>query len=217
LIKQRQYTDDKPKTSITTGNLSHEELEAEVERLWLREAFFDASQKLAHLGYCEWDYDNGRIISCTPAYAEIFGMSIEEVIESQSSWQKVLLQIHPEDRDHYTQSYREHMGKGSHEVEYRIFRKDGAIRHLKEVAILRHDKDRVHKEAIGLVQDVTEQAMMRKQIERQAGLLAFRRGRQRVHRYLGGVRGNHGLRRAGVPRTLSHPRRRHDHGPPRRQ
>jgi PAS domain S-box-containing protein len=171
LIKQRQYTDDKPKTSITTGNLSHEELEAEVERLWLREAFFDASQKLAHLGYCEWDYDNGRIISCTPAYAEIFGMSIEEVIESQSSWQKVLLQIHPEDRDHYTQSYREHMGKGSHEVEYRIFRKDGAIRHLKEVAILRHDKDRVHKEAIGLVQDVTEQAMMRKQIEESAAKL----------------------------------------------
>jgi hypothetical protein len=50
------------KTSFPTGNLSHEELEAEVDRLWHREAFFDASQKLAQLGYCEWDYDNGRII-----------------------------------------------------------------------------------------------------------------------------------------------------------
>ena len=150
---------------MTTGNLSHQELEAEVERLWLREAFFDASQKLAKLGYCEWDYDNGHIISCTPAYAGIFGMSIEEVIESQNSWEKVLMQIHPEDRDHYTRSYRQHMAQGSHEVEYRIFRKDGVIRHLKEVAIMRLDRDLERKEAIGLVQDVTDQAMMRKEIE----------------------------------------------------
>jgi PAS domain S-box-containing protein len=165
---RKQLNKNKRTTSLMTGDLSHEELEAEVGRLWLKEAFFDASQKLAHLGYCEWDYDKGRIISCTPSYAEIFGMSIEEVIESQSTWEKVLLQIHPEDRDHYAQSYREHMGKGSHEVEYRVFRNDGAIRHLKEVAILRQDGDRGRKESIGLVQDVTEHATMRKTIEQNA-------------------------------------------------
>ena len=156
------------KTSFPTGSLSHEELEAEVDRLWHREAFFDASQKLAQLGYCEWDYDNGRIISCTPAYAEIFGMSIEEVIESQASWEKTLLQIHPEDREHYVQSYQAQLGTGSHEIEYRIFRKDGAIRYLKEVGILRQNKDGLRKESIGLVQDVTEHAMMRKEIEESA-------------------------------------------------
>ena len=170
-MQKKRQTSDKQKISLATGELSHEELEAEVERLWLREAFFDASQELAQLGYCEWDYDKGRIISCTPAYAGIFGMDIEEVIESQNTWEKVLLQIHPEDRDHYAQSYQENMGEGSHEVEYRVFRKDGAIRHLKEVAIVRHDKAHGRKEAIGLVQDVTEQAMMRKEIEESAAKL----------------------------------------------
>ncbi|MDH3221426.1 MAG: PAS domain-containing protein [Gammaproteobacteria bacterium] len=153
------------------GQLSHEELEAEVERLWHREAFFDASQRLAQFGYCEWDYDNGRIISCTNAYAEIFGMTIEEVTASQSSWQKVIEQIHPDDREHYAESYRLPLGKGSHEVEYRIFRKDGEVRHIKEVAIVVKEKDGNRKQAVGLIQDVTEHVDMRREIEASAAKL----------------------------------------------
>jgi len=150
--------------------LSNPERETEIKRLWHREAFFNASQKLAHLGYCEWDYENDRIISCTPTYAQIFGMSIEEVIESQSSWQKVIEQIHPDDRDRYAESYRLQLCKGSHEVEYRIFRKDGEIRHIKEVGIIAHDNAK-KKEGIGLIQDVTEQANMRKNTEEDAAKL----------------------------------------------
>jgi PAS domain S-box-containing protein len=151
--------------------LSYEKLEAEVKRLWQREAFFNAIQEIAHFGYCEWDYDNGRIISCTPAYAQIFGMSIEEIIESQSSWQKILGQIHPDDRNHYSESYLSQTAAGSHEVEYRIFRKDGEIRHIKEVGIVVHDDDGRKKEAVGLIQDVTEHVNMRKNIEESAAKL----------------------------------------------
>ena len=150
---------------------SYEKLEAEVKRLWHREAFFNAVQEIAHFGYCEWDYDNGKIISCTPTYAQIFGMSIEEVIESQSSWQKVLGQIHPEDRDHYNESYLSQTTAGSHEVEYRVFRKDGEIRHIKEVGIVVHDDEGRRNEAIGLIQDVTEHANMRKNIEESSAKL----------------------------------------------
>ena len=151
--------------------LSYEKLEAKVKRLWHREAFFNAVQEIAHFGYCEWDYDDGKIISCTPTYAQIFGMSTEEVIESQSSWQKVLEQIHPEDRDHYSESYLSQTTAGSHEVEYRIFRKDGEIRHIKEVGIVVHDDESRRNEAIGLIQDVTEHANMRKNIEESAAKL----------------------------------------------
>ena len=152
-------------------NISHAELETELKRLWHREAFFNASQKLAHLGYCEWDYENDRIISCTPTYAEIFGMSVDEIIASQSSWEKVIEQIHPGDRDVYRESYRLQLGKGSHEVEYRIFRKDGEIRHIKEVGIVIHDENGKPREAVGLIQDVTEFMSMRREIEESAAKL----------------------------------------------
>jgi PAS domain S-box-containing protein len=151
--------------------LSNAELETEANRLWHREAFFNASQKLAHLGYCEWDYEQDRIISCTPTYAEIFGMSVEEVIESQSSWPAVIEQIHPDDRDQYSESYQLQLGAGSHEVEYRIFRKDGEIRHIKEVGIVKRDEQGRPTEAVGLIQDITEHVSMRREIEENAAKL----------------------------------------------
>jgi PAS domain S-box-containing protein len=122
-----------------------------------RDAIIDATHRIAHLGYCEWDYENGRIISCTPHYAEIFGMSVDEVIQSQSSWEKVLAQLHPEDRERYAKSHEQHLGKGTHEIEYRIFRKDGAIRHIREVGIVFFDEDGNATESMGLLQDISEQ------------------------------------------------------------
>ncbi len=144
---------------------------AEAKGLWLRDDFFDGIQEIAHFGFCEWDYDHGRIISCTPAYARIFGMSVAEVVESQSTWEKVLEQIHPADRDRYRDSHDNRLVEGSHEIEYRVFRRDGEIRHLKEVAIvIQADRER-RREALGLVQDVTESFDLRKELEESAAKL----------------------------------------------
>jgi PAS domain S-box-containing protein len=133
------------------------ELSTSLDKPWYRDAFIDASHRLANLGYCEWDYAHGRIISCTPHYAEIFGMSVEEVIESQSTWDKVLQQLHPDDHERYARSHEQHLGAGTHEIEYRIFRKDGAIRHIREVGIVFFDANGKPDESMGLLQDITEQ------------------------------------------------------------
>ncbi len=127
------------------------------EKPWHRDAFIDASHRIARLGYCEWDYTNGCIISCSPYYAEIFGMSIPEVIESQSTWDRVLQQIHPDDRARYAQSHEEILGQGTHEIEYRAYRKDGEICHLKEVGIVFFDDNGEPVESMGMLQDITEQ------------------------------------------------------------
>jgi len=131
--------------------------ETSLHKPWHRDAFIDATHRIAQLGYCEWDYLNGRIISCSSHYAEIFGMSIEEVIESQSTWEKVLEQLHPEDRARYAKSHNEQMSNGTHEIEYRAFRKDGAIRHIREVGIVFFDDNGNPAESMGLLQDITEQ------------------------------------------------------------
>ena len=82
------------------------EIEIELERLRHRESLLDATELIADIGHCEWDYEHGRLKSCSAGYARIFNMSPAEVLESQNSWEKVLDQIHPEDRDLYLKSYR---------------------------------------------------------------------------------------------------------------
>ena len=80
------------------GKVDRDDLVAEVRRLRRHEAFFNATQEIANLGYCEWDSDSDKIISCTSSYAQIFGMSIDEVIKSQSSRAKFIELVHPDDR-----------------------------------------------------------------------------------------------------------------------
>jgi PAS domain S-box-containing protein len=76
-----------------------------------------------------------------------------------------MAQIHPDDRSRYQESYRWEIENGPHAVEYRIVRKDGEIRYIKEVGIVTHSDDGERTEAVGWIQDVTEQAEMAKEIE----------------------------------------------------
>ena len=151
--------------SVSPIQLSQEELEAEVRRLWHREAFFNATQEIAHLGYCEWDYEHDRIKTCTQTYADLFGMTIEAVIASQSSWDKIVAQIHPDDRTRYTESYRSRLGAESHEVEYRIIRADGEIRHIREIGIGVYQKSGKPSESVGLMEDITERKKREQDLE----------------------------------------------------
>lgn len=151
--------------SILPIKVGPENLQAELTRLWHREAFFDATQRIARFGYCEWDYANDRIKSCTREYAQIFLMTIDEVIESQDSWEKVLLQIHPDDRQLYTDSYRQDLGAGSHVVEYRIVRRDGEIRHIKEIGVVVYDEAGGITGSVGLLQDFTERKQREQELE----------------------------------------------------
>jgi PAS domain S-box-containing protein len=151
--------------SILPVKLRSEDLQVELTRLWHREAFFDATQRIARFGYCEWDYANDRVKSCTREYAQIFLMTIDEIIESQDSWEKVLLQIHPDDRQLYTDSYRQDLGAGSHEVEYRILRRDGEIRHIKEIGVVVYDDAGEITGSVGLLQDFTERKQREQELE----------------------------------------------------
>jgi PAS domain S-box-containing protein len=146
------------------SNISREDLEAEVRRLRQRETFFNATQEVARFGYCEWDYDQGKIVSCTTSYARIFGMSIEEVIDNQSSREKFFAQVHPADHGLFKQASQSRIETGQHDVEYRIYHKDGGIRFIKEVTVLDPNKDDSGSPALILIQDITEHAKMRKEI-----------------------------------------------------
>jgi diguanylate cyclase (GGDEF)-like protein/PAS domain S-box-containing protein len=149
---------------------SREELESELEKLRHRQALLDATEQVADIGHCEWDYEHDRLISCSPGYARIFNMSLAEVLDSQSSWEKVLDQIHPEDRELFTNSYRSQQQTGSHEIEYRIIRNDGQLRHVREAGILHLDEKGKAGEAFGLIQDITERKVYEQNLENREAL-----------------------------------------------
>ena len=141
------------------------QLTAELERLRRRENLLDVSEQLANIGHCEWDFENDCLLSCSQGYARIFGLSREELMLTQSNWQKVLQQLHPEDREQYTRSYLSQRENGSHEVEYRIIRDDGSIRHVHETGMVEFDADGKAIAAFGLLQDVTDRQIYQQALE----------------------------------------------------
>ena len=140
-------------------------LAAELEKLRRREKLLDASEQLANIGHCEWDFENNCLLSCSEGYARIFAQSRDELMLSQANWDKVLEQLHPEDREHYARSYRSQRQNGTHEVDYRIIRADGAVRHLHETGLVEFDSEGEAIAAFGLVQDVTDRHIYQQALE----------------------------------------------------
>lgn len=141
------------------------QLARELGDLRHRESLLDTAEKIANIGHCEWDYQHSRIKSCSEGYARIFGMSIEEVMDAQKNWKSWLKQIYPDDKEFYESSYKAQKDTGSHDIEYRIIRKDGKIRHIREVSFLVLNDGGKHKDAFGIVQDITRLKQHRLDLE----------------------------------------------------
>ncbi len=149
---------------------SASELEAELERLRQRDILLDATEQLANIGHCEWDFENDCIKACSDGYARIFNQTVEQVLKSQNSWEQLMMTLHPEDRELYTQSYKSQRQTGSHEIEYRIIRNDGETRYIFETGAVEFDKHGKATAAFGLLQDVTERKLYQQELENKDAL-----------------------------------------------
>lgn len=138
---------------------------AELDKLRHRETLLDATEQIAHIGHCEWDYVNDCIRSCSDGYARLFGLTVGEIMELHDSWEKSLEQIHPDDRERYRQSYESQERLGSHEVEYRLLRKDGELRHIYETGTVEFDDEGKPISAFGLLQDITDRKQYELELE----------------------------------------------------
>ncbi len=145
-------------------------LEAELDRLRHRELLLDVTEQIAHIGHCEWDFENNRIKSCSDGYARIFNQTVDEVIEAHSSWEQVLAAIHPEDRELYARSYFSQLESGSHEVEYRLAQGDTAIQYIYETGAVEFDEAGKVIAAFGLLQDITERKIHQQDLENRDAL-----------------------------------------------
>jgi PAS domain S-box-containing protein len=116
-------------------------------------ALLDAAEEIGGLGAWEWYPQTGELVWSDNHY-RLFGLEPQSV---EPSVQLVLDNIHPDDRDRVSAAVTGLTPENAlEELEYRIVRADGAVRHFRvTVSVADHDGGEAVR-IVGSVQDFTE-------------------------------------------------------------
>jgi len=160
----RRSTDEIPDPAATIAELMRRNAELEqavlahfaaAEELRRSQAYLHRAQRLARIGNWRWSLPQEKLIDFSESYAEIHGMDTSEMTEAvEDEFERL---IHPEDRDRVERAFRACDEAGAeYELEYRIVRPDGQVRHIHEVGEYIFDAAGRPVEQMGTAQDVTE-------------------------------------------------------------
>jgi len=122
------------------------------------EAALAEAQRLAKIGHWRWSIDRNELVSCSEEYARLHGVAVEEIHDLMPHQMERV--IHPEDREHVAAAFKRFDEEGcDYEIEYRIVRPDGEVRHFLEIGEAVADASGHVVEHIGTVQDITERKL----------------------------------------------------------
>jgi two-component system, LuxR family, sensor kinase FixL len=169
-----QVDGDGPPSFIGIVRDITERMAAEA-RLHRVEANLLTAQALAHVGSFEGDWPNARVNFWSDEFFRIVGLDPEQGPLSPAEF--VHHFAHPEDRERVEARMAEDAGKtsGGGELEYRIIRPDGTIRHIQTIYQIATDPLSGARRIQGTILDQT----FRRHAEE-----ALRRERDRAQRYL---------------------------------
>ena len=119
------------------------------------ETRLDLAVQIGQVGFFEQDHRTDSL-SWSPILRDIYGVGTDE----PASWQRYLELVHPDDRCRVSTVQRADAatGNGRYEMEYRIIRPDGAMRHISLCSLTLLDGDGSSKQplrTLGTVVDVT--------------------------------------------------------------
>lgn len=110
------------------------------------------AQQIAHLGNWEWDIQSNVLWWSDEIY-RIFGL---EPQECQSTYDKFLERVHPEDREKIQDAVMEALKHHTHySLMHRIVRKDGTVRYVMEEGDVICDDEGNPLQMTGIVHDIT--------------------------------------------------------------
>ena len=121
------------------------------------ETRLDLAVQIGRVGFFELDHRTDSL-SWSPILRDIYGVGADE----PASWQRSLELVHPDDRDRviYTiQRVPAATGNGRYEIEYRLVRPDGVLRHLSLCSLTSFDGEGPLKQPVrtlGTVVDLTD-------------------------------------------------------------
>jgi diguanylate cyclase (GGDEF)-like protein/PAS domain S-box-containing protein len=155
-------------TGVSADNptkITRSALEAELSLLRHRETLFDASEHFAQIGHYEWDNALNCLKSCSRGYAEIFNMNLEQIIVADSSWDKVLQIIHPDDRERYEAAFAGEYLKSAFDINFRILLADDEVKHIREIGTGYTGRHNAEGVTFGILQDITSQVKRERDLE----------------------------------------------------
>jgi len=156
--------------SITTpgsefSDYSRKQLKIELAALHQRLSMSDATERAAQIGHYEWNKEFDRLESCSEEYARLYDMTVDEVLQAQSSWEKMVAMVCQDDRPRYAAAVQVLEDSGVLDVQYRLRLRDGTIKHLREYAVMVTDESGVETGSFGLLQDVSDQVRSERDLE----------------------------------------------------
>jgi PAS domain S-box-containing protein len=114
-----------------------------------------------------------RLQYVSPAFERLWGVSADALYKDQGLW---LRSIHPEDRTRIEQAYSDWVAgrQPKFDVEYRIVRPDGSVRHILDTGAMVRDKTGAITHLSGIAKDITERVQSEEAMrEREARLRAL--------------------------------------------
>ncbi len=156
-LSQRFFNRKLNVAKLTVSTSESSTPEKELTGFRRREALLEATERIAKIGHYQWNFKHERLVSCSAEFAGIFDMTIEQAINSLSSWENMLACVHPEDRQVYKATSAALRVNKSLDTDYRLLLKSGVIKHVREYGIIIRDEQGEELSVFGLLQDVTSQ------------------------------------------------------------
>jgi len=115
------------------------------------------AERLALLGFWEWDVINDHLTYCSEGYAHILGMSVEACIAAGSNSDNDRSLVHSEDRQRYIAAEEQAYIDGTGiDIEYRLVTADGQTRNVQEISeVTKNDLGEVIQLS-GTIQDISQ-------------------------------------------------------------
>jgi PAS domain S-box-containing protein len=127
----------------------------------------EEAQRIGHVGYWDRDIAGGQVTLADEA-CRIFGISEHESVFDLEQWhERWLTLLHPEDQQRANQAYVEALEGGPrYNIEYRIVRPGGEVRHVHSEANVTRDESGNATRVLGMMQDITERKQAEEAVRR---------------------------------------------------
>jgi diguanylate cyclase (GGDEF)-like protein/PAS domain S-box-containing protein len=162
---RQAMTKDELLAELSTAEEAQVALERLIESQQFSLSLFRESERVGSIGHWEWDMEDDRLIRCSEEYASILGRTVDEIIKLSTDIEHDIGLVHPDDQDHYRATLANEERGGSLDVDYRIVRPDGEIRHIHERSLPLKDDTGSRTGLFGTVQDITDRKSTERRLE----------------------------------------------------
>lgn len=143
-----------------------DELKAALDKLRNGVDLYAVSERVAKIGHYAWNRAQDRLESCSDQYARVFGQDIRSIYAAQASFESLVAQIHPGDRERYLQACRAANPENHLDIEYRVILANGEVRYLREISVYLADDAQSPRGNFGIMQDVSRRVQQRSALAR---------------------------------------------------